>query len=148
MEVILLEKIQNLGDLGDVVNVRPGYARNYLVPQKKAVRATADAKQKVEERRKELAEADAARLADSESRAADLPSEVVVKRRASDEGKLFGSVSPVDISELLATAEIEVQRSEISMPEGPIKELGEHEIEVIFHPEVRRPLKVIVEGED
>ena len=148
MKVILLEKIQNLGDLGDVVNVRPGYARNFLVPQKKAVRATADAKQKVEERRKELAEADAVRLADSEARAADLPAEVVVKRRASEEGKLFGSVSPVDISELLATAEIEVQRSEISMPEGPIKELGEHEIEVIFHPEVRRPLKVIVEGED
>ena len=121
MELILLEKIQNLGDLGDIVNVKSGYGRNYLIPHGKAMPASADAKEEVEERRRELAKLDSQRREAAEAKAALLPDRLTVKRLAAEEGKLFGSVSPVDVVELLQAADIAVQRSEVSMPEGPIK---------------------------
>ena len=147
MGIILLENIQNLGELGDVVQVRSGYARNYLVPQGKAVWATQDAKGQVEERRKELAKLDSERMDAAKAKIDLLPASVTVARRAGEEGKLFGSVSAVDISELLQGADLAIQRSEIDLLEGPIKALGEHEIHVILHPQVRQSLKVVVIAE-
>jgi len=148
MELILLEKIQNLGDLGDIVNVKSGYGRNYLIPQGKAMPASADAKEEVETRRRELAKMDSERREAAEAKAALLPQRLTVKRLVAEEGKLFGSVSPVDIAELLQSADIAVQRSEISMPDGPIKTTGEHTVALILHPEVQATVQVVVEAEN
>ena len=147
MEIILLENIQNLGELGDVVRVRSGYARNYLVPQGKAAWATDDAKTRIEERRKELAKLDSERMDSAKAKVDLLPESVTVARRAGEEGRLFGSVSAVDIAELLQNAELAIQRSEIDMPEGAIKALVEHEIQINLHPQVRQSLKVVVTAE-
>ena len=147
MEIILLESIKNLGELGDVVQVRSGYARNYLVPQGKAAWATDGAKKQVEERRKELAKLDSERMDAAKAKVDLLPESVTVARRAGEEGRLFGSVSAVDIAELLQNAELAIQRSEIDMPEGAIKALGEHEIQIILHPQVRQSLMVVVTAE-
>lgn len=148
MELILLEKIQNLGDLGDIVNVKSGYGRNYLIPQGKAMPASADAKEEVEARRRELAKLDSERREAAEAKATLLPQRLTVKRLVAEEGKLFGSVSPVDIAELLQSADIAVQRSEISMPDGPIKTTGEHTVALILHPEVQATVQVVVEPEN
>ena len=148
MELILLEKIQNLGDLGDIVDVKSGYGRNYLIPQGKAMPASADAKEEVEARRRELAKLDSERREAAEAKAALLPDRLTVKRLVAEEGKLFGSVSPVDIAELLQAADIAVQRSEVSMPEGPIKTIGEHPVALILHPEVHASVLIVVEPEN
>ena len=147
MELILLEKIQNLGDLGDLVNVKSGYGRNYLIPQGKAVPATGEARDKVETRRRELAKMNSVRLEAAQAKAALLPDKVTVSRLASEEGRLFGSVSSADIAELLQATDIAIQRSEIDMPEGPIKTTGEHQVSVILHPEIQSNVVVLVEGE-
>tara|TARA_Y100000588_G_C13709215_1_gene692135 strand:- start:47 stop:532 length:486 start_codon:yes stop_codon:yes gene_type:complete len=147
MEIILLENIQNLGELGDVVRVRSGYARNYLVPQGKAAWASEEAKAQVEERRKELAKLDSERMDAAKAKVDLLPKSLTVARRAGEEGRLFGSVSAIDIVELLQDAELAIQRSEIDMPNGSIKELGEHEIQVILHPQVRQSLNIVVTAE-
>jgi len=148
MELILLEKIQNLGDLGDIVNVKAGYGRNYLIPQGKAMPASADAKEEVEARRRELAKLDSERREAAEAKVALLPERLTVKRLVAEEGKLFGSVSPGDIAELLQGIDLAVQRSEISMPEGPIKTVGEHSVTIILHPEVQSTVQVVVEAEN
>jgi len=148
MELILLEKIQNLGDLGDIVNVKAGYGRNYLIPQGKAMPASADAKEEVEARRRELAKLDSERREAAEAKVALLPERLTVKRLVAEEGKLFGSVSPGDIAELLQALDLAVQRSEISMPEGPIKTVGEHSVAIILHPEVQSVVQVVVEAEN
>ncbi|HCK75713.1 MAG TPA: 50S ribosomal protein L9 [Gammaproteobacteria bacterium] len=148
MELILLEKIQNLGDLGDIVNVKAGYGRNYLIPHGKAMPASADAKEEVEARRRELAKLDSERREAAEAKVALLPDRLTVKRLVAEEGKLFGSVSPGDIAELLQALDLAVQRSEISMPEGPIKTVGEHSVAIIFHPEVQSSVQVVVEPEN
>ena len=147
MDVILLEKISNLGELGDLVSVKPGYARNFLVPQSKAVWATAGAKTRVDERRRELAQLDAERLEVAQAKSDLLPAELTLQRKAGEEGRLFGSVAAPDVGDSLAEMGITVQRSEVSMPNGPIKEIGEHTIEVILHSEVRKTLDVKVEWE-
>ena len=147
MDVILLEKISNLGELGDLVSVKPGYARNFLVPQSKAVWATAGAKTRVDERRRELAQLDAERLEVAQAKSDLLPAELTLQRKAGEEGRLFGSVAVPDLIDSLAEMGITVQRSEVSMPNGPIKEIGEHTIEVILHSEVRKTLDVKVELE-
>ncbi len=144
MEVILLEKIQNLGDLGDLVKVRPGYARNYLVPQGKAAPATAENRKKFEQRRRELEDAAADKLVLARRRAEAMSGfKITVARRVSEDGKLFGSVSTVDIAEEMERCGHELQKSEIHLSEGPLKSLGEHEVAVSLHPEVH--LSILVE---
>jgi len=148
VELILLERIQNLGELGDLVSVKPGYGRNFLIPQGKAVPASAEAKQKVEERRRELAKLDSERREAAQAKAALLPERITVKRLSGEEGRLFGSVSPGDIAEILQAADIAVQRSEVAMPNGPLKVLGEHSVSLILHPEIHVTLTVVVEPEN
>ena len=150
MEVILLERIQNLGDLGDQVDVKAGYARNFLIPQQKALLATGDAKARVEERRKELAVLEAKRVDGAKARAALAITQLTIARKVTDdeEGKLYGSASPTDIADALEALGSDIQRSEIQMPEGPIKTLGEFEIRVQLHPEVDYTLSVSVVPEE
>jgi len=145
MEVILLEKVANLGDLGDKVDVKPGYGRNYLVPQKKAVPAT----RIFEERRAELEKKAAEARAAAEERAGKLESlgEITIASQAGEEGKLFGSVGVADIAEAITAAGVEVAKREVSMPEGPIRHTGEYEIDIHLHTDVTRPVKIIVVAE-
>lgn len=149
MEVILLEKVANLGNLGDRVNVRSGYGRNYLVPSKKAVSATKANIELFEARRAELEKAAAEVLAAAEARATSLNelAEVVISSQAGDEGKLFGSVAVVDIANAITTAGIEIEKREVSMPEGPIRQVGEYEIEIHLHSDVVSTVKVNVVAE-
>ena len=144
MDVILLEKIQNLGSLGDLVSVKPGYARNFLIPYGKAVWATKGARVKVEERQIELAKLEGERLDVARAKAELLPVELTIARKASDEGKLFGSVSAADIAQVLHEQGIAVGRSEVSLPQGPIKEIGEMDLDILLHPEIRARLVVKV----
>ena len=106
MELILLEKIQNLGELGDIVKVKSGYGRNYLIPQGKAVPASEQAKKQVEARRRDLAKLDSERRESAEAKATLLPERLTVKRLVAEEGRLFGSVSPVDIAEMLQAVDL------------------------------------------
>lgn len=149
MEVILLEKVANLGNLGDKVNVRPGYGRNFLVPKKKAVPATKANLEMFEERRAELEKAAAETLATAQARAAQLAGleAITIKVNASDEGKLFGSVAVSDIAEAIIAAGVEVAKQEVSMPEGPIHTVGEYEIALHVHSDVAQTVKVVVEAE-
>ena len=144
MEVILLGEVQNLGGLGDLVNVRPGYARNYLVPYGKAVWATETARIKVDERRKELATLEEERLDIAHAKVELLPEELTIYRKASEEGKLYGSVSSTDLAEAFQQGGVSIARSEISLPEGAIKELGETHIEILLHPDIRATVTVKV----
>ena len=144
MDVILLEDIQNLGSLGDVVSVKPGYGRNFLIPYGKAVWATDDARVKVDERRVQLAKLEEERLDVARAKAERLPTELTVARKAGEDGKLFGSVSAADIANILHEQGIAVGRSEVNLPEGPIKEIGETGLDIFLHPEIRARLLVKV----
>lgn len=146
MEIILLEKVQNLGDIGDLATVRNGYARNFLIPQKKAMRATAEAKLQVEERRRQLAVDESSRLQRAQTLAEQAIREISLFRLCSDEGRLYGSVSPADIAEEITKAGVPVEKSEISQPDGPIKDIGDFEADVILHPEVRFTVRIHVQG--
>jgi len=149
MEVILLEKIANLGALGDRVTVKAGYGRNYLIPQAKAVAATADNIEAFESRRAELEKEAAQILSAAEARATAVAAlELTISANAGEEGKLFGSVGARDIAQAAADAGVELDRSEIRLPDGPVREVGEYAIEVGLHPEVETSLKVIVVPED
>lgn len=149
MEVILLEKVANLGDLGDKVTVRPGYGRNYLVPGKKAVPATKENIELFEARRAELEKAAAEALDVAQARAIKLEelAEITITSIAGDEGKLFGSVSVTDIADALTSAGVEVAKREVSLPEGPIRMIGEYDIDIHLHSDVTRTVKVIVVAE-
>lgn len=148
MQVILLEKIANLGSLGDLVNVKPGYARNYLVPQGKATVATEDNIKLFEERRAELEKASADKLQSAQARAKEIEGQSVeIAERASEEGKLFGSVGVIEVSEVFTAAGFEINKSEVQMPEGPIKDLGEHQVTISVHPEVAFEVTVNVIAE-
>ena len=144
MDVILLENIQNLGGLGDLVSVKPGYARNFLIPYGKAVWATDDARVKVDERRVQLAKLEEERLDVARAKAESLPEELTVARKASEDGKLYGSVSAADIAEILHGDGIAISRTEVNLPEGPIKEIGDVDLEILLHPEIRSRLLVKV----
>ena len=144
MEIILLEKIRNLGDLGETVTVANGYARNFLIPQKKAMRATDEAKAEVEERRRQLAVEESKRQEVAQARADLAVREITITRLAGEAGKLYGSVSPSDIAEALTAAGSPIEKAEIVQPGGPIKQTGEFEVEVILHPEVRFEVKITV----
>ena len=149
MEVILLEKIANLGALGDRVTVKAGYGRNYLIPQAKAVAATEDNIEAFESRRAELEKEAAQILSAAEARATAVAAlELTISANAGEEGKLFGSVGARDIAQAAADAGVELDRSEIRLPDGPVREVGEYAIEVGLHPEVETSLKVIVVPEE
>ena len=148
MEIILLEKIRNLGDLGQQVSVKPGYGRNYLVPQGKAVRATKENQEAFEGRRAELEAAASDSLSKAQARAAEFDGVVIeIARRASEEGKLFGSVAITDIIEAVTATGKELDKVEVNLPEGAIKVIGEHDVDVSLHPEVSLVLKVSVTAE-
>ena len=148
MKLILLQKVVNLGGLGDTVSVKPGYGRNFLVPQGKAVPATAANVAMFEAKRAEYqAKADAV-LADAQKRMADLEgAEVTLAANASTEGKLFGSVGNRDIAEALTKAGHKVEKSEVVMGEGPIRRTGEFEVTINLHAEVSTKVKVHVVAE-
>ena len=148
MQVILLKKVQNLGELGDTVKVRPGYARNFLIPGGKAVAATRSNLDAFEARRAELERQQAEAIAAAQARAGQLQGvRVVVSRKAGEEGKLFGSVGPADVAEAVTAAGVEVERSEVRMHGDAIRQLGEYEVEVQFHADVVGTLTVSVEAE-
>jgi large subunit ribosomal protein L9 len=143
MQVILLENVENLGGIGDLVKVKPGYGRNYLLPQGKAALATSKNIKEIEARRVELEKAAAEELVKAKERAKGIEGvEIVVKANAGSEGKLFGSVGPIDIADALAAIQVEVERSEIRMPEGPIQEVGDFTIGVHLHAEVNAEVRL------
>jgi large subunit ribosomal protein L9 len=145
MEVILLKKVGGLGDLGDKVAVRPGYGRNYLIPTGHAVPATEPNLKAFEARRAELEAQAAAELADAEARKAKLADwSVTIARKAGDEGRLFGSVGTNDIAEAITSAGVDVAKSEVRMPEGPLRAVGEHEVTVHLHSDVEVSVRVEV----
>lgn len=138
MEVILLEKIGKLGDLGDKVTVKPGYGRNFLIPQGKAVPATRDNIEKFEARRADLETAASETLAAAEVRAGQLQEVgvITIAANAGEEGKLFGSVGTRDIADAVSAAGVELNKSEVRLPEGALRELGEYQVEVHLHSDV------------
>ena len=145
MEVILLERIAGLGGLGDRVDVKPGYARNYLVPQGKALSATERNIARFEERRAELERQAADEVVRAQRRSEDLAAlELVVTRRAGGEGRLFGSVGIGDVAEAATEAGVEVRRNEVRMPDGPIRQTGRYEVAVRVHPDVEAAVRVAV----
>jgi large subunit ribosomal protein L9 len=149
MNVILLENVENLGRIGDLVKVKPGYGRNYLLPQGKAALATPENMKEIEARRAELEKAAAEELAAAKVRAGTIEGmELVIQANAGPEGKLFGSVGPIDIAEAFEKVQVEVERSEVRMAEGPIQELGEFTVGVHLHPDVDVEITVrVVEAE-
>ena len=145
MELILLEKVSNLGDLGDQVKVKAGYGRNFLVPQGKAVPATPENIAMFEERRAELEAAESEKLTSAEARRAGLEEVVVeISANASDEGKLFGSIGPREIAIAVTEKGHPLEKSEVIMGEGPIRITGEHEVVIQLHADVETTIKVIV----
>lgn len=146
MEIILLDKIANLGGLGDQVAVKSGYARNFLFPQGKAVPATKGNVEKFEARRAELEAKVAEELSAAEARAEKVSElgEVTIASPAGDEGKLFGSVGTRDIADAITAAGVEVQKSEVRMPAGTLRETGEFDIDLQLHSDVTTSIKVII----
>ncbi|WP_027874103.1 50S ribosomal protein L9 [Spongiibacter marinus] len=148
MQVILLEKIGKLGDLGDQVNVKSGYGRNFLIPFGKAVPATEDNVATFEARRAELEAAAAEKRATAEARAAKLADVAVnIEANAGEGGKLFGSIGTRDLAEAITAAGVEVSKSEVRMPEGPIREIGSYEIAIQVHSDVIQNVAVTVVAE-
>lgn len=148
MNIILLEKINKLGALGEQVSVKAGFGRNYLIPQGKALPATESNVKMFEERRAELESVAAETLAAATTRAESLNGrEVVIVRKAGEEGRMFGSVTNGDVAEALNAAGAEVEKREVRMPEGAIRELGEYDIELHLHSDVNATVKIIVEAE-
>src|SRR5690625_4300620 len=149
MQVILLEKVANLGDLGDVVTVRNGYARNYLIPQKIARRATPAALQEFEERRAELERRQAERLAEAQAAAVKLnEARVVITQKAGVDGRLFGSVTTMDITRALERDGFGViERSRIHQADGAFKAIGEYLVQMVLQPEVTASITIVVEGD-
>ena len=145
MNVILLEKIGNLGDLGDEVSVKPGFARNYLLPEGKAVTADDENRTVFEGRRAELEASANEKLAEANTRAEKLvDKELSIAVKSGEEGRLYGSVGTQNIADALTAEGIPVERSEIRMPEGVIRVLGEYEIAIQLHTDVTAQIKVVV----
>ncbi len=149
MQVILLEDIHNLGELGDVVEVRAGYGRNFLIPQRKALPATKENLAEVEARRAELERIAAEQLAADKERGEKLTDAVVtIGSKAGDEGRLFGSIGTRDIAEAITEQTgVEVERAEVQLPEGSIRTIGEFDIDLILHAEVTVTIKLMVVAE-
>jgi len=148
MDVILLEKIANLGNLGDKVNVKGGYARNFLLPQGKATAATAANVEAFEARRAELEKQAAEKKAQADARAAKLAElTVTIAANSGDEGKLFGSIGTRDIAEAVSAAGVELDKSEVRLPNGALRSVGEYDVEVHLHTDVEAVVKVVVVAE-
>jgi large subunit ribosomal protein L9 len=148
MQVILLEKVRNLGSLGEEVKVKSGFARNFLIPYGKAVAANENNRKQFEARRAELEKAQQDALGKAQARAEKLSGATVqIVRKISEDGKLFGSVGLRDIVDALTAGGFEVERSEVHLDHGPIKDVGDHEISVSLHPEVNIKIHVSVIGE-
>ena len=148
MNVILLEQVDNLGTVGDKVMVKNGFARNFLLPQKKAVRATADQIKYFESQRSVLEAKAGAILKEAQAKAGNFKDMTLTFTvLASEEGKLFGSIAPVDVAAKMTEQGIEVQKKEIDMPDGPIHYLGSAVVHVHLHSEVMVPVNVIVEAQ-
>ncbi len=145
MEVILLEKIANLGNLGDNVAVKAGYARNFLLPFGKATPATAANVEAFEARRAELEKIAAEKKAGADARAAKLADlSVTITANAGEEGKLFGSIGTRDIADAVTAAGVEIEKSEVRLPEGPLRNVGEFDVVVQLHSDVETTVKLIV----
>jgi large subunit ribosomal protein L9 len=149
MEVILLDKVANLGSLGDRVKVRSGYARNYLLPQGKATLATAANVAKFEARRAELEKVVRENLAGAEARKAAFEGfKLSITAKAGNEGKLFGSIGTSDIADAVTAAGLKLERSEVRLPNGPLRSVGEHIVMVHLHSDVNLDLSVTIVGEE
>lgn len=145
MQIILMEKVANLGNLGDQVHVRAGYARNFLIPQGKARFATPENIAEFETRREELQRAAADQLAQAETQRAQLEGkEFSVSAKAGGEGKIFGSIGPTDIIRAVNTAGFELEKRAVRLPNGPIRQTGEYEIELHLHTDVNATVKLMV----
>ncbi|QLB13603.1 LSU ribosomal protein L9P [Bisgaardia hudsonensis] len=149
MQVILLDKMAHLGSIGDQVNVKSGFARNYLIPQGKAVMATKANVEYFETRRAELEAKAAEVLAAAQARAAQLTelAKVTIISKAGDEGRLFGSITTRDIAEAVTAAGVEIAKSEVRLPTGPLRTTGDHEVRFQLHAEVFASLDIYVEAE-
>ena len=148
MNVILLDNVENLGSIGDMVTVKPGYGRNYLLPSGKAALATKENVAEFEARRAELEKAAAEELAAAKSRADLIQGmDLVIPANVGPEGKLFGSLGTIDIAEAAVAAGHELERSEVRLPDGPLKAAGEYDIEVHLHTDVNVTIKVSVVGD-
>lgn len=148
MEIILLEKVDNVGAIGDRVTVKSGFARNYLIPQGKATLATPANIAKFEAIRAELEAKAATELGAAQARAKKIEGQIVrIKALAGTEGKLFGSIGTIDIAEALEKLGFDVERSEVRLPEGPLRVVGEHQVELHLHSDVNVEITVAVESE-
>jgi large subunit ribosomal protein L9 len=148
MQVILMEKVANLGNLGDVVKVKDGFARNFLIPQGKAKRATQDNLKAFEVRRAELEKAQNEQLAKAQERGTKLEGLTIqITQKAGVDGRLFGSVTNYDVVEALKKQGHEVERSQIRMPQGPLKQVGDFPLQVALHTDVTATITVSVLGE-
>ena len=148
MELILLQNVKNLGSLGDKVKVKPGYGRNYLVPQGKATPATAANLEQFEARRAEYEAKAKLQLAGADARRAQFEdSSVTISANASPEGKLFGSVGPRDIAEAFTNAGTALDKNEVIMPDGPLRQIGEFEVQLQLHADVQTTVKVVITRE-
>ena len=148
MEIILLEKIANLGAMGEKVHVKPGFGRNYLIPQGKAAPATAENIAEYEARRAELEKSAAEALAAAEARRAMLVEKVItITSKAGDEGKLFGSVGTADIAHVISEQLVPVERHEVRLPDGAFRVIGEHDVQLQLHTDVDVIVKLLIEAE-
>ncbi|PXW27314.1 50S ribosomal protein L9 [Paraburkholderia caballeronis] len=148
MQIILLEKVVNLGNLGDIVKVKDGYARNFLIPQKRARRATKEAIAEFEVRRAELEKVAAEKLAGAQAQGEKLAGLTVqVAQKAGVDGRLFGSVTNADIAEALTKQGFAVEKAQVRLPEGPLKLVGDHPVQVSLHTDVLVDVTVSVLGE-
>lgn len=148
MEIILLENVAKLGELGDKVSVKAGYGRNYLIPQQKAVPATAGNVEAFEARKTDLMQQANEKLELAQARAEKIDAlKISLTSKAGEEGKLFGSITVRDIAEAATSRGVEIEKSEVRLPEGPLRELGEYEVNVHLHSEVNAILKVVVIAE-
>jgi len=147
MEVILKEDIKNLGEIGDVVSVKPGYGRNFLVPQGKAVFATADNLKNLEQQKEELRKKQEGELSLLREKAQTFEGlKLTIEANVTEEGTLYGSIGTIDIANAANEKGIELERSYINMPDGPIKTIGSHDVELLFHPEIQVIINVEVVG--
>ena len=149
MEVVLLEKIQNLGDLGETVKVKPGFGRNYLIPQKKAVPATPENVEKFEAQRAELEKAQADARGAAQARANELEEfSIQIAAKVGSEGKLYGSIGTSEIASAVSAAGHELEKREVRLPDGAIREIGQHTVGLHFHADVDTEITVDIVAEE